>query len=210
MQTYYWLPLLLLALFSPITSPAQTYLATRDTRQILIGDRLFTMQDNVDYRVVGVAPRGGGPYIQTPIGIADCGYTSRFRVLPGGVYANEPTVILKDAEATTGVNPGSPSREGGDGPGTYGRAPFLETTFKGDLISPVELTHVYAAYQWYVDGQPVGTNVKFVGTVKANEPVHLWFGIELAVSQKSGNYSLHIYSGYNELKQKEVKMGATW
>ena len=195
MKISVWFALITSVWLAP-SGNAQTHLATRGTDQLVQGNTLFQMQSGVDYRVIGT-PQSAGYYIETSIGPVAFPNASRFRVLQGGAFAPDTAVTLKDVEAKTGFDPG------------YGEGGW-KATFTGQLISPQAMEHVYVAFQWYVDGEPVATNVQKVGSVKANDPFSLFFYLPLTLAQKNGTYSLHVYSGYLEIRQAEIKKGATW
>jgi hypothetical protein len=132
------------------------------------------MQDGVDYQVVGVSATGF--LIQTPHGTADFNPGDRVRVLPGGSFSTA-TIAVRNVDA---LNPESVA------------------VWRGVISSPQSLAHVYAAFQWYVDGKPVKTVVTRIGVLEANKPRSVSFRSSVA---GVGTYSVHFWSGGGELKQ---------
>jgi hypothetical protein len=175
---YRWLPFLLFGFaFSSEPAEAQHYLAVRDAAKVAISfSEVYTMQEGVEYRVVGVS-EGGGLSIQTPAGVADY-KGDRVRVLSGGAFSLG-TIATKNVESKT------------DG---------SSATWSGSLVSPQSLAQVYAAFQWYVDGQPVKTSFKRIGVLEANKPYSVFFSLPIV---GEGSFSVHFWSGPGELKQQK-------
>ena len=135
-------------------------------------------------------------------------YNGLFRVISGGVWSDK-AVTLTNVESQTISQPIYVARPMGKGPLIVDHIRHY-ITYGATLNSKENLTNCYAVFQWYINNSPAFGVSTIIGDVPANKPV--WFELErdIEAGEKSGTYSIHIFSGSNELHVTGNKQDKYW